>query len=62
MLVLAPAAHADTDQPSLADLVCQQLALGHTPEQITEQLHAGDPRFNNITASRTVWDAIIQHC
>jgi hypothetical protein len=43
-------------------MICQQLVLGNTPDQIVAQLHSGDPRFNTLTAPRTVWDAIIEQC
>jgi hypothetical protein len=57
---LGPMAHAD--EPGAGDLVCQQLDLGYTPAQIAEQLHQGDPRYNDYQAAQTVWDAIMQRC
>jgi hypothetical protein len=59
-LVGMPNAKAD-DGPD-PSMICQQLVLGFTPDQIVAQLHSGDPRFNTYTAPRTVWDAIIQQC
>ena len=54
---LAPYATDD-----MAPLVCRQLDLGYTPDQVTAQLHQGDPRFNDLRAPQTVWDAIIEQC
>lgn len=51
------AGHAD-----VGDQICSQLDVGFTPDQITAQLHQGDPRYNSSTAARTVWDAIIEQC
>jgi len=60
LLLATPNAKADPgSDPGL--LVCQQLALGYTPDQITATLHQ-DPRNNMYTAPRTVWDAIIREC
>ena len=50
-----PAARADDDQ------VCEQLTF-FTPDQVAAQLHQADPRFNDLWAPRTVWDAVIEQC
>lgn len=62
VVVLATPAKAEPVTGPDPAMICEQLVLGFTPDQIVGQLHSGDPRFNTLTAPRTVWDAIIEQC
>jgi hypothetical protein len=39
-LLAAPPAHADT---SVEDLICQEMRMGFSDDQITASIHAGQP-------------------
>jgi hypothetical protein len=51
-IVAVPVAHAD--EPGVTDLICFQLALGQTPEQIAEELHLGDRNYSISQTRQTV--------
>jgi len=53
-IAAAPASHAD--EPGVAQLICQQLALGQSPSEIEQELHEGDHRYSLNQTAQTFWD------